>query len=242
MIAMQKAYEAYRPEPLSDGDVVSKYAHLVDRLARQISARVGSRDIQDDLWSVGALGLVDAAHRFDPARGIKFETFAQHRIRGAMLDELRQMDHLPRRLRTAAEKASSERRTLSATLGRQATTEEVAKALNMPIEELQELEMLSQPLLAFDSPEAGALVPVASDGPSPMETAIKNQLSAQLVEAVHTLTDRQRQVVGLYYVEGLTYREIAKVLGVSEPRICQIHGDAVKSLRVTMEEATESQS
>jgi RNA polymerase sigma factor FliA len=237
MIAMQKAYEAYRPEPLSDSEVVSKYAHLVDRLARQISARVGSREIQDDLWSVGALGLVDAARRFDPARGIKFETFAQHRIRGAMLDELRQMDHLPRRLRTAAEKVSAERRKLSASFGRQATSEEVAKSLGMPIDELQELETLSQPLLAFDSPEAGALEPVAADGPSPMESAMKNQLSARLAEAVHTLTERQRQVVGLYYVEGLTYREIAKVLGVSEPRICQIHGDAVKSLRFTLEEA-----
>ena len=218
----------------TDAEVLREYAHLVDCLARQISTRVGAREIRDDLWSVGALGLVDAGRRFDPARGIKFETFAQHRIRGAMLDELRQMDHLPRRLRTAAEKVGAERRQLSISLGRQATTEEVAKTLAMPIEEVQELESLAQPLLTFDSPEAAALEPAAAEGPSPVDEAMKRQLVGQLAAAVDQLSERHRQVVALYYVEGLTYREIAKVLGVSEPRICQIHGDAVKVLRAKL--------
>jgi RNA polymerase sigma factor for flagellar operon FliA len=221
----------------SDGEIVRKYGHLVERMARQISAKVGSDSAKDDLWSVGALGLVDAARRFDAARGIKFETFAQHRIRGAMLDELRQMDHLPRRLRTAAEKVADQRRKLSTELGREPASDEVAKALDMTIEELQELETVSQPLLAFDAPEvSSALEPLAGDEPTPMEVAMKRQLGVQLAAAVECLTERQRQVVALYYVEGLIYREIAKVLGVSEPRVCQIHGDAMKALRGRLQE------
>jgi RNA polymerase sigma factor for flagellar operon FliA len=235
MTGLQKAYEAYQPPPMSDAEVVRKYSHLVDRLARQISMRIGSRDVQDDLWSVGALGLVDAARRFDPSRGIKFETFAQHRIRGAMLDELRQMDHLPRRLRQASEKVADARRKLSTSLGRQPSTEEVADSLKMDVAEMQELETLSQPLLALGSPEAESMEPAASEEPSPVENLMKKQMTGQLAQAIGELNEKQRKVVALYYVEGLTYREIAKVLGVSEPRICQIHGDAMKNMRAHLE-------
>ncbi len=118
--------------------------------ARRIAARTGLRSAFDDLWSAGALGLLEAAPRFDAARGVSFETFVEHRIRGAMLDELRKMDHLPRRLRSRTDDVQKVKQKLAGQLGREATTEEVAQAMNVDLEELSGLEALLEPHVPLD--------------------------------------------------------------------------------------------
>ena len=210
-----------------DRELVQRHAALLDRCARRLSARTGRAVSPDDLWSAGAMGLIEAARRFDGARDVKFETFAEHRIRGAMLDEMRRMDHLPRRLRADVEKVERERARLAHALGREPAADEIAGSLGVPAEEVFEALSLVQPAM-----------PVPEDLPHhdavPADVALDQAKAREvLAKAIGQLPERLQILLALYYDEGLTYREIAKVMGVSEPRVCQLHSDAVKRLRAT---------
>lgn len=218
--------------PLNDNEVVQKYAFLIDRVARRISAKTANAVQPGDLWSVGALGLLDAWKRFDPVRAVKFESFAEHRIRGAMIDELREMDHLPRRLRADADKARKARHALETQFGREPTQEELANKLGISIEEVDSLEALSQPAMQLN-PE----IPVVSHEAIQDEKLDHAQSVQRLTNAIGKLPQRLSLLLSLHYVEGLTYKEIAQALEVSEARVCQLHGDAVKKLREVMTQA-----
>ena len=149
---IRRALATYASSTSEADDLIQRYAPLIDRIARRIAIRTGLRSAFDDLWSSGALGLREAAPRFDVSRGVTFETFVEHRIRGAMLDELRKMDHLPRRLRSRTDDVQKVRQKLAAQLGRDATTEEVAQAMNLDLEELSGLEALLEPHVPLDLP------------------------------------------------------------------------------------------
>jgi len=208
----------------SDGAILSRYGVLVDRQARRIAARAGHAVAADDLWSAGALGLLEAARRFDPGQNVKFETFAEHRIRGAMLDELRRMDHLPRRLRAQVERVEKIRGRLGQQLGREPTLDEVADASGLDPSDVDGLAALSHTHLPV-LPDLPAFLDPADDRLSGAET------SAALAAAVARLPERLQVLLGLHYQEALTYREIAQVLGVSQPRVCQLHAEAVALLK-----------
>lgn len=212
--------------PLDDNEVVQRYAFLIDRVARRICAKTANAVQPGDLWSVGALGLLDAWKRFDTGRAVKFESFAEHRIRGAMIDELREMDHLPRRLRADADKVRKARHALEASLGREPTQEELAEKLGLSMEELDALETLSQPSMPL-TPE----LPVASLEARQDDRLEQAMTVQRLTDAIGKLPQRLSLLLSLHYVEGLTYKEIAQSLEVSEARVCQLHGDAVKKLR-----------
>src|SRR5512134_1528442 len=125
-----RAYARYgAPSADPDRELLARHAALLERCARRLAARTGGAVQPDDLWSAGALGLLEAARRFDAARDVRFETFAEHRIRGAMLDEMRRMDHLPRRLRAETERVDRERARLAQQLGREPGADELAEAL-----------------------------------------------------------------------------------------------------------------
>jgi len=219
---------------MSDEQVVRTWAHLIDRVARRISARTANTVQPGDLWSVGALGLIDAYHRFDPARAVKFESFAEHRIRGAMIDELREMDHLPRRMRAEADKVRKARIALGNKLGRDPTLDELAAHTAMSIEDIEALEAVATP--------AAPLIP---ELPVPsLDTMQDEQLDhvervRRMTGAIEGLNVRLQTVLSLHYVEGFTYKEIAGALQVSEARVCQLHGEAVKKLRGILEDAEE---
>jgi RNA polymerase sigma factor FliA len=207
-------------------ELLLRYGHLLDRTSRRLSARTGHAVAAEDLWSAGAMGLIEAHRRFDGARDVKFETFAEHRIRGAMLDEMRRMDHLPRRLRDSADQVERARSKLAQHLHREPSVEEVAEAVGGPAEDVMEVMQLLQPS-----------VPVAEELAMSEATPVdelydRGEQQVALARAITALPERLRILLALYYDEGLTYREIAKVLGVSEPRVCQLHGDAMKRLRV----------
>ncbi len=233
----RRALATYASAKTDGDDLIQRYAPLIDRAARRIAMRTGLSSAFDDLWSAGALGLLEAAPRYDASRGVTFETFVEHRIRGAMLDELRRMDHLPRRLRSRTDDVQKVRQKLAGQLGREATTEEVAQAMNVDIEELSGLEALMEPHVPLDK-AAHLLATGNDDGPpgsNPVEEGIaRAQMAKALAEGFKKLPERLQTVMGLHYVEGLTYREIAKMLDVSEPRVCQLHADGLKRLRAVM--------
>jgi RNA polymerase sigma factor FliA len=228
---MTRALAAYGRAPETDGELVARFATTLDRLARRCASRTGGAVASDDLWSAGALGLLDAAGRFDAAKGVRFETFAEHRIRGAMIDELRRLDHLPRRLREKTDSTAIARKALATELGRQPSNEEIAEKLGISCEEVDALEALSQPILPLD-PE----VQIVAEQPSQHDVFESRENAGRLAEAIATLPERLRTVLGLHYVEGLTYREIAGILQVSEPRVCQLHSEAVGKLRGILQE------
>ena len=163
--------------------------------------------------------------QFDPTRDVKFETFAEHRIRGAMIDEMRRMDHLPRRLRDDTDKVERAHARLAQQLHREPTVEEVADAVGAPLEDVMEVIQLLQPAV----PVAEELA--VSDAEGADEAYDRRQQQASLAKAIGELPERLRILLALYYDEALTYREIARMLGVSEPRVCQLHADAMKRLR-----------
>ena len=139
-----------------------RYGPIVDRLARWTVSRTGMQSAYDDLWSAGALGLIEAHKRFDATRGVTFESFAEHRVRGAMLDELRRLDHLPRRLRSRTDDLKKAKHKLGTALGREATLEEVAKEMDTDLQEVSEMEGLLEPAVPLDS-----VISVAGRRPEP---------------------------------------------------------------------------
>ena len=228
-----RAHALYaRASQPDEAALIERHGPLIDRLARRLCFRAALEHVFDDLWSAGALGLLDAARRFDPAQGVRFETFVEHRIRGAMLDELRRLDHLPRRLRSDLDRLEAERRRLQESLGRDPDEAELAAAVDLPVEEVAELSVLQQPLVPIEE----AVLP-PSPAPLQEERLDEARLAARLAVAIAQLPERQQLVVSLRYVEGLSNKEVAQVLGVSEPRVCQIHGEAMKRLRANLAEA-----
>jgi RNA polymerase sigma factor for flagellar operon FliA len=226
-MTVHRAHGLY-PAARSDDELVRQYAPLLDRVSRRVAARFGQPALAGDLWSVGAIGLIDAARRFEPSRGIRFETFVEHRIRGAMLDEVRRMDNLPRRMRAESNRVASAHRQLRQTLGRAATSEEVATSLGATASEVRELEVLALPMVPLDDLDG------PDSAPSPEDNAHASERRAQLVAVLRDLPERLQVLLGLHYLECFTYREIAEVLKVSEPRICQLHAEALSLLRGRM--------
>ena len=224
-----RAAARYATEATSDSALIARHGALIDRIARKLASRTAGAVSPDDLWSAGALGLLEAARRFEAARDVKFETFAAHRIKGAMLDELRRLDHLPRRLREQADGLERARARLAQLHHREPTHEELSTEAGLGPEELASLLAVTQPAVAL-------LDHVESPAPPSDEQVERRELLRAMTQAIEKLPERLQLVLSLHYVEGLTYREIAKILDVSEPRVCQIHGEAMALLRDAMGE------
>jgi RNA polymerase sigma factor for flagellar operon FliA len=228
---MHRALATYSSASNDADQMIQRYGSLIDRVARRIVMRTGLHSAFDDLWSAGAIGLLEAARRFDNARGVTFETFVEHRIRGAMLDELRRMDHLPRRLRSRTDDLQKARQKLQTQLGREASTEELAGELKIDLEEVGGIEALLEPHIPLDRMASASSV---DEGPGIEDRLANSQMAEALAREIRLLPERLQTVLGLHYLEGLTYREIAKMLDVSEPRICQLHAEGLKKLKTAL--------
>jgi RNA polymerase sigma factor for flagellar operon FliA len=236
-MTMHRALSAYQAARNDDNELLSKYGNIVDRVARWLVLRTGMHSAYDDLWSAGALGLIEASRRFDNEKGASFEGFVEHRVRGAMLDELRRLDHLPRRLRSRTDDLKRARHKLSTTLGREATLEEVAAEMKTDLEEVAEMEGLLEPTVPLES-----VIPVLAGGHDLDDQAARSEALATLSAAIEQVPERLRTVLGLVYIEGLTYSEIGGLLNVSEPRVCQLHSEALARLRKEMGVKVEKSS
>lgn len=218
-----------RVHPDPESALIEKHGPLLQRVLRSMVARTGAHQHSGDMWTAGALALVDAWSRFDAQQNASFETFARHRIRGAMLDELRRIDHLPRRLRQKTEQLRKKRASLGAELGREPERAELAEALEVGLDELETLEGLSKPVCDVEDHLAGLVtLPDVENGID------RQELLDRMAESIRQLPERLQMVLGLRYTEGLTLREIAGLLSVSEPRVSQLHSEAVKKLRAQL--------
>jgi RNA polymerase sigma factor FliA len=198
---------------------------------------------ESDLISYGLIGLINAVERFDLEREIKFETYAITRIKGAIIDELRALDWVPRSVRARAREIERAHAKLEHRLHRTPTDEEMARELRMDVDEFQEalLKISNSAVVALDelwavSDASGDKVSLLDtledpDAPDPQRLLDKSELKDRLAEAIAALPEREKLVIGLYYYENLTLREIGEVLGVTESRISQLHTKAVLRLK-----------
>ncbi len=224
--------------------LVVAYSPLVKFIAGRMASGLPSHVEEGDLISYGLLGLIGAIERFDPAREIKFETFAVARVKGAIIDELRSLDWVPRSVRARARDVERAHAKLEARLQRAPTDEEMAAELEMTVEEFQSalLEIANSSVLALDDlwtfadPEGGGQISVLDtitdpNAVDPESEAQSSEVKDRLADAIESLPERERLVIALYYYENLTLREIGEVLGVTESRVSQLHTKAVLGLR-----------
>jgi RNA polymerase sigma factor for flagellar operon FliA len=241
---MQALWQDYRKtgDPALRDRLILTYAPLVKFVAGRVGASLPSHVDEQDLVSYGLLGLIGAIERFDPDREIKFETFAMARIRGAIIDELRSLDWVPRSVRTRARQIERAIAVLERELMRAPTDEEIAKKLGITGGELEENlhEISRSSVAALDelwSPSGSgdqiALIDTIKDDtePDPEMSLEQMEIKEALAEAISILPEREKLVVTLYYYEELTLREIGEVLGVTESRVSQLHTKAILRLK-----------
>ncbi len=189
----------------------------------------------DDMMQYGILGLIEAVDRFDVASGVKFETYAIPRIKGAIVDELRNLDWVPRSVRANAKMVEHAKERVSQEVGREAADQEIAGKLSITVGELHRIlddaSMMKNAWHGAADPELSVADQVAEEGPGPLEILSEKEVRNQLIEAVSALPDRARTVIALYYYEGLRFGDIARILKVSESRVSQIHTEVLRDLR-----------
>lgn len=223
---------------------VRDLAPLVKRIAHHMMASLPPSVEIDDVIQSGMMGLLDAARRYQTTEGAQFETYAVQRIRGAMLDGLRQCDWLPRGVRRSLRQAEAMIAKLEQKKGRPPTEAELAEALGMDLADYQHLlqeargyQIVSYEDFAGDEDDSFLERHAVGHEGDPLEVLEERSLRESLVAGIDALPEREKMVMGLYYEQELNLREIGEVLGVSESRVCQIHTQAIARLRVRLREA-----
>lgn len=219
--------------------LLEQHAPLVKRLAHHMKAKLPANVEVDDLVQAGMIGLLDAVNRYEEEHGAQFETYAVLRIRGAMLDELRSSDWLPRSVRQNMRKVEAAMSTLQQRLGRAPNESEVAKQLKLSLDTYQDLlsDGGGHQLVYFedfsDSEENGHFLDRygADEAGDPLHGLLEGGFRQGVIDAIEGLPEREKLVMGLYYEQELNLKEIGAVIGVSESRICQLHSQAIARLR-----------
>lgn len=211
--------------------IVQQYLSLVKNVAGRIAISLPQHVDKDDLISNGFFGLLDAIERFDIDRGIKFETYAVTRIRGAILDALRSQDWIPTALRQKAKQYEQTVSHLENELGRSATDDELAQAMNLTQEQLKMLQMKLNTTTLMSLDEYAGIDLISSRTPYPSQAIEEQEVKQILAQAIDRLPDKERLVISLYYHEELTLKEISILLELSEARISQLHTKAIYRLR-----------
>ena len=224
--------------------IIKEFAHVVKAMAYRLAYRLPAYMDAEDLVSVGIIGLMDAMDKYDPNREAKFKTYAEFRIRGAMLDEIRSMDWIPRSVHERVSLLQRTHTKLLNRLGRPPTDEEVAGEMKLSPAELDDFLVRSQGavLLSLDDfslhePDGPKILDMLADRqhPDPLAMILNDRERSRVTDAIQQLPEKERLVLTLYYYEELTMKEIGRILKVTESRVCQIHTQAVLHLKGTLE-------
>lgn len=224
-------------------EYAAKFFPYIEKVARRLARRLPAHVDMDDLISSGVIGLMEAAERFDPKRVDRFEAFAEFRIRGAMLDDLRSRDTLSRDMRRLSNELREATRKLESQLGRSPDNAELAKTLGLDVHELyaRQQKLSGSSVVGIDDAGPDFLDRTSDEtSPDPFEVTAHRETLARLVAGIDDLPEKMQQVLSLYYCENLNLKEIGRVLGVTESRVCQIHGEATRRLRETLGELKDS--
>lgn len=220
--------------------IILEYVGLVKLVAGKLSVYLGYHVEYDDLVGYGTFGLIDAIDKFDFGKGVKFETYASLRIRGAILDQIRKMDWIPRTLRQKQRQLDQAYAAIESRTGRMATDEEIAEELNISADELdnwQSQTKVSNLVSLDECIEQGdvRVENVASEEfRQPERIVERNEIRETLIETLKLLTEKEKMVITLYYYEDMTLKEISRVLDVSESRVSQLHTKALQKMRTKL--------
>lgn len=224
--------------------IIVEYAPLVKVVAGRLSMYLGYNVEYDDLVGYGIFGLIDAIDKFDPTKAVKFETYASLRIRGAILDQIRKMDWIPRTIRQRQRQIDDAVKSIEAASGKNATDEDIAKELGISTDEYSEWQsqMMVTNVVSLNeftdnsgSEDGGAprdIIPSKEAGPE--DVIEDNELKKTLADSIELLTEKERKVILLYYYEELTLKEISNILDVSESRVSQLHVKALSKMKTKL--------
>ncbi len=225
-------------------ELVLRYSHLVEIIARKMSRAFYGKAQLEDIISNGMVALIKVIEGYDPTREIKFETYASPRIRGSVIDYIRSQDWVPRSVRDKASQIEGAYTKLRGVLPREPTASDIAALLNLEQEEVETImneshifqlisfeEILSDQLQTDDKEN--------EDNLSPHALLLHKELGTVLARAIDKLTDKQRTVISLFYYEGLKVKEISEVMGISSPRVCQLHSTALMNLKADLKQYAE---
>ncbi len=226
---------------LTKAELIEKYRFQVRMIAVKLARELPASFDVDDLISIGFIGLLDAAERFDESRNVKFETFSEFRIRGAMLDELRKQDWLPRSARDRLSEIASAKEEIEDRTGQKATVSEVCGRLKITVKKFQELMRdIGAPALVNieDMPEGFDIK--STEKEDPFRNAAQSEAKVLVNRLLTELPDHEQSVLRFHYYRGLNLKEISVILGVSESRICQLRSQALISLRKNVKKDSAS--
>ncbi len=231
--------------------IIAEYAPLIKFIARKISMRLPANIELDDLISSGVIGLMDAIDKYDQTRDNKFKTYAEFRIRGSILDELRAQDWVPRSVRDKAKALDRAAQRLEAKLGRIPDDYEVAEHMEISIDEYHSLVNQAKPAsvlsideqASFSSVDKKSLLSIVDSykGQNPYFQVSSKKMKKTIAKCIEDLPERQRLVLSLYYYEDLNLKEIGKVLKVTESRVSQLHAQAVTKLKLKLGQVCEEE-
>ncbi len=231
-------------DPKVKEEIIIEYAPLIKYIAQKIAARLPSNVELDDLISCGVIGLMDAIKKFDPSRDNKFKTYAEFRVRGAILDELRAQDWVPRSIREKAKLVERAYSKLESANGRPATDEEMCEELNITQDEFYDLLNKAKSVSLLNIDDAASFnkgdkkllsgVLDTNNFTNPFNAINAKSFQEKIKDGIRTLPEKQRLVLSLYYYEDLNLKEIGQVLNVTESRVSQLHTQAIMKLKTRL--------
>lgn len=210
-------------------EIITRYVNLVKIVSGKLFNYYAQKIEYDDLVGYGVIGLIDAINKYDYTKNIKFETYASIRIRGSIIDQIRNQDWVPRSIRKKSKMLNTATEEVESKLGREATRQEIAQHMNISLEEVEGLfeETTTYNIVSIEDEIADKyklrdVLPDEKKENSPEEQLVYNDTVNELTKAIDTLKDKEKLIINLYYYENLTYKEISEIIGVSESRISQI--------------------
>lgn len=248
---LSSRYGRVVPGSAAEDDLIQQHLPLVRQVVGRLAMSLPSHVDQDDLYSSGLVGLLNAVRNFDPKGGSTFESYARVRIRGAIFDELRRLDWVPRSVHDKARKVQAVMQELEQAHGQPPSDEDVAKALNLSVGEYHELLEEIRPATFVcldaspinDDDDESRHDRIADENqPDPLDCTARREVAAIIAKRIQHLPEMQRKVLALYYFEDLRLREIAEAFGVTESRICQIHSQAILAIRSYLKQQEDAET